>query len=86
MNFLSQLIFSVKEVSTSKKMVESYVFVAIIAGCTGYASSSFLATIVIFSVLSLIWLFASTSIFMMSTRGKQAFELENANQNKVERS
>ena len=81
MNFISKLIFSVSKVSTSKKMVESYVFVAIIAGCAGYASVSFIAAAVIFIVLSLIWLFASTSIFMMSDRGKKAFELESANQN-----
>ena len=79
MNFFSQLIFSISKVSTSKKMVESYVFVGIIAGCTAYAAASLTKGIGLFLVFSFIWLCASTSIFMMSDRGKRAFELERAN-------
>jgi len=74
MHFLSKFKFSIMTVITSKKMTESFIVVAIVAGSTGYASHSYSIAISMFLVLSAIWLLISTTIFMLSNHGKAMFE------------
>lgn len=76
MKVLSRLKYSLMKVALSKKMKESYAVVAIVAGCSGYAKSSWGLALGMFVISSVVWLLMSTLIFMLSDQGKKAFDSE----------